>query len=263
MSESYRVTILGCGASSGLPMIGDKWGDCDPNNPKNRRTRCAAFITDDVTSLLIDPGPDLRQQCLDNNIQGADAILCTHMHADHTHGIDDIRGLNRIIQKPIDFYADAVSMADLNQRFGYAFKPLPEGHGFYRPVLTPHILEDGDIFQVGRFKIQAISVDHGFSKCLSFRIGNFAYTTDVKHLSDTAMDALQGIETWIVDCQALSEQYTHSHLAQTLSWIAEIKPKRAVLTHMGPQLDYQKTKDLCPAHVEPGYDGMKLEIKFH
>jgi phosphoribosyl 1,2-cyclic phosphate phosphodiesterase len=253
-----RVRILGCGGSGGVPLVGGVWGACDPAEPRNRRRRASILVEDGPTTLLIDTSPDLREQLLDAGTKRLDAVLFTHAHADHLHGIDDLRGMNRLMRANLPIYADARTLAGIAERFDYVFRPLEEGASFYKPTLTEHVI-DGP-FTVAGIDIVPFVQDHGFSKTLGFRIGGMGYSTDVVDLDETAFAALAGIELWIVDCLRYDPHPTHSHLEKTLSWIARIKPRHAVLTHMDVPLDYATLRGRLPAGVEPGYDGLTLEF---
>jgi phosphoribosyl 1,2-cyclic phosphate phosphodiesterase len=253
-----RVTVLGCGPSTGVPVIGGNWGRCNPDDPRNRRRRVSVLVEVGGVVILIDTSPDLREQLLDAGVSWIHAVVMTHAHADHLHGIDDLRSVNRLMRSAIPLYADARALAEIESRFGYVLKPIePPGH-FYKPTLVPHEI-------AGPFEIRGISVlpfvqDHGFGATLGFRIGGFAYSTDATELDDKAFAALDGIELWIVDCLRREPHPTHSHLAKTLSWIARVRPRRAVLTHMDQSLDYNELRSELPNGVEPGYDGLVIEI---
>ena len=257
-----RVTLLGTGGSAGVPMIGGEdgtgeWGACDPAEPRNRRTR-ASIVVESVqgTRLLVDTSPDMRTQLLACRVVSVDAILFTHAHADHVHGIDDLRAFNRAMGRPIPIWASAATHEDIRRRFAYAIDP-PQG-SFYRPTLIPHVFETK--FEAAGFDIIAFDQDHGFSRSTGFRIGDFAYSTDVVTLSDAAFDILAGIAVWIVDCVRIEPHVTHSHLARTLDWIARVKPRRAILTHMDGTLDFAELAKLLPPGVEPGRDGLVVEL---
>lgn len=253
-----RVTMLGCGGSGGVPLIGGRWGACDPADPRNRRRRVSLLVEHEGTSILVDTSPDLRAQLLDAEVQRLDAVLWTHAHADHVHGIDDLRAVNRLMRTMIDVHADPGTLACLQRRFAYAFGPPSEGAGFYKPCLRPHVI-DGP-FRVGAVDILPFVQDHGFSSTLGFRFGPVAYSTDAVALSEEAFAALAGIEVWIVDCLRYAPHPTHSHVEQTLAWIERVRPKRAILTHMDPDLDYATLAAQLPAGVEPGRDGLAIEV---
>jgi phosphoribosyl 1,2-cyclic phosphate phosphodiesterase len=253
-----RVTVLGCGPSTGVPVIGGNWGRCDPNDPRNRRRRVSVLVEICGVVILIDTSPDLREQLLDARVSWIDAVVMTHAHADHLHGIDDLRSVNRLMRSAIALYADAPNLAEIESRFGYVLKPVEQPGHFYKPTLVPHAI-------AGPFEIRGISVlpfvqDHGFSATLGFRIGGFAYSTDVTELDDNAFAVLEGVELWIVDCLRREPHPTHSHLAKTLSWIARVRPRRAVLTHMDQSLDYSELCAELPRGVEPGYDGLVIDL---
>jgi phosphoribosyl 1,2-cyclic phosphate phosphodiesterase len=255
-----RVTVLGCGPSWGVPRIGGEWGDCDPTDPRNRRRRVSVLVEEGGTTLLIDTSPDLREQLLDAGVRRIDAVLFTHAHADHLHGIDDLRSVNWLMRSGIPVFASAQALAEINQRFGYVFDTLKPDRpaAYYKPVLEPHAV-DGPFAAAG-IPIMPFVQDHGFSTTLGFRIGAMAYSTDVVELDEAAFAALRGVDLWIVDCIRRKPHVTHAHLEKTLQWIARVKPRRAVLTHMDESLDYATLRRELPAGVEPGYDGLVIEL---
>jgi phosphoribosyl 1,2-cyclic phosphate phosphodiesterase len=253
-----KATVLGCGPSWGVPAIGPDWGRCDPAEPRNYRRRCSLLVESRGAVLLIDTSPDLRQQLLDAGTARLDAVLLTHAHADHLHGIDDIRMINSLTGKPIPLYANAGTLAEVERRFGYATKPAVPGRPLYRPALTPH--EVIGPFSAAGMMVEPFVQSHGFSTTLGFRIGRLAYSTDVVELDDNAFRALAGTELWIVDCLRREPHPTHSHLAKTLAWIERVRPRRAVLTHMDQSLDYRALGAELPDGVEPGYDGLTIEL---
>jgi phosphoribosyl 1,2-cyclic phosphate phosphodiesterase len=255
-----RVTMLGCGPSWGVPRIGGEWGACDPRNPRNARRRVSVLVEEGGSVLLIDTSPDLRLQLLDARIRRIDAVLFTHAHADHLHGIDDLRSVNQLMGRPIPVFANEQSLNEIRRRFGYVFDPVkPARQSFYyKPVLEANVIEGP--FRAAGVEVTPFLQDHGFSTTLGFRIGAFAYSTDVLDLDEAAFAALAGIEIWIVDCIRRAPHPTHSHLAKTLGWIERARPRRAVLTHMEESLDYETLARELPAGVEPGYDGLVLEL---
>lgn len=255
-----RVTMLGSGPSWGVPRIGGDWGACDPSNAKNRRRRVSILVEEGGSVLLVDTSPDLREQLLDTGSTRVDAVLFTHCHADHTHGIDDVRSINRMMGKPLPIYADPFTMSELKARFRYIFSPIDEQAktAFYKPAVEPHEI-DGPFAAAGIAVVPFVQ-DHGFSRTLGFRFGRFAYSTDVLTLDEAAFEALAGVEVWIVDCIRRAPHPTHSHLARTLDWIARVKPRRAIFTHMDQSLDYASLQRELPPGVEPGYDGLVIEV---
>ncbi len=253
-----KVTILGCGASWGVPAIGPDWGRCDPADPRNRRRRGSLLVESRGRALLIDTSPDLREQLLDAGVARIDAVLLTHAHADHLHGIDDLRQVNQLIGKVIPFYGAAAALAEARQRFGYAFMPPTPGKPLYRPALTPH--EIAGPFVAAGMRVVPFLQDHGYSTTLGFRIGAVAYSTDVTTLDDNAFKTLDGTELWVVDCLRREPHATHSHVAKTLAWIERVRPRRAVLVHMDQSLDYRELAAELPEGVEPGRDGLVIEL---
>lgn len=253
-----KITILGCGGSGGVPTAGGDWGVCDPAEPRNTRLRPAILVEERGTVVLVDTGPDMRAQLLAAKIHKIDAILYTHHHADHTHGFDDIRYLNAVQKQPMPIFGDAFTIAEIQQRFAYAFEPRKAGT-FHRPLVVPQVIAEKP-FQVGALTVQPYLQDHGYCSSLGFRFGPFAYSTDVWRLDDTAFAALAGIEVWLVDALRDEPHPVHSHVAQTLDWIDRVKPRQAYLTHMNNQLDYRDLCDRLPPGVEPAYDGLIITI---
>jgi phosphoribosyl 1,2-cyclic phosphate phosphodiesterase len=255
-----RVTMLGCGPSWGVPRIGGEWGRCDPANPKNRRRRVSVLVEEGESVLLIDTSPDLREQLLAAAVRRIDAVLYTHAHADHLHGIDDLRSVNLLMQRAIPVYGSARDLDEIRRRFGYVFDAVKLGRqsAFYKPVLEPHAITGP--FTAAGVAVLPFAQDHGFTKTVGLRIGAFAYSTDVVALDEAAFAALAGVDLWIVDCIRRHPHVTHAHLEKTLQWVARVRPKRAVLTHMDESLDYDTLRRELPAGVEPGYDGLVIEL---
>ena len=254
-----RVTCLGSGSSGGVPLINGEWGACDPENPKNRRRRASALVEEEGRRLLIDTSPDLRVQMLDARVDSLDAVLFTHDHADHTHGLDDLRAF-AFRQGPIPAYMDGKTRKSLTERFGYAFASQNGSEGLYRAILADH--EIGlEPFEAGGFDVTPFLQDHGYGQTtLGYRIGDFAYSTDAVSLDEAAFQALSGVRVWFVDCLQEKTHPTHSHRAQTFEWIERVNPEQAVLIHMNHSLDYDGLKALCPTGVEPGYDGLAITL---
>ncbi|MEI6987252.1 MAG: MBL fold metallo-hydrolase [Rhodospirillaceae bacterium] len=256
-----RVTILGCGGSSGVPLIGNRWGACDATNPKNRRRRASILVEHADTIILIDTAPDLREQLIDALVTRIDAVLYTHDHADHCHGLDDLREINRMMLGPVPVYGLAETMDLLRQRFPYCFDPIKSGDYHYRPDLRAYTITGIDPFQIGSLKVIPFLQDHGFSRTLGYRFGNFAYSTDVLRLDEAAFTALDGITTWVVDCVREEPHPVHSHLDNTLDWVKRVTPLRTWLTHMSNSLDYETMRRQLPMGIEPAYDGLEIFIE--
>ncbi|MFO0388960.1 MAG: MBL fold metallo-hydrolase [Alphaproteobacteria bacterium] len=256
-----RVTMLGCGHSGGVPLIGCDCAVCTSKNPKNTRKRVSVLVEVNNINILIDTSPDLHQQALDNGINRVDAVLYTHDHADHTHGIDELRSFNYLSSKEIPVFSDKKTLDVLQQRFAYAFKEKPE-YVWFRPSLTPQLVNEEDVvdFEVMGVSVTAFKQGHGKLESLGFRIGDFAYSTDVDFIPEKSFEALVGVKVWIVDCLRETKSHSHSYLEQTLTWIERVKPSRAVLTHMSHEVEYEALKTQLPPHIEPGYDGLTMDI---
>jgi len=258
-----KITLLGCGASGGVPLIGCDCAVCTSSNPRNKRTRVSALIEHQGANILLDMSPDLRQQCLKANIKTVDAIICTHAHADHCHGIDDVRGLNFHKNGPLDLYTNEATLAELHTRFPYAFSPRDPAHGWYKPQFTTHVIrpDEAQVFEVKPgVSIRCFDQIHGRLNTIGLRIENVAYSVDVRNFREQFTQHLENLDLWVVDCLQFDPAPTHAHLALALEWIERFKPKRAILTHMSHVFDYDALKSQLPPHVEPAHDGMVIEI---
>lgn len=264
-----RFTILGCGSSGGVPRLGDvpggHWGACDPNEPKNNRRRCSLLVERigeaGTTRVLIDTSPDLRNQLLDAGIGSLDAVVYTHQHADHVHGLDDLRMVVYNMRRRLPVWADGATQDALISRFGYAFVQ-PDGSS-YPAILDLHTL-DGPVTIAGlggEITLKPFRVKHGNIDALGFRVGDLAYLPDVSEIYDESWPMLEGLKVWILDALRREPHPTHAHLARSLEWIKRAKPARAVLTNMHFDLDYQTVCVETPAHITAAYDGMVIDLK--
>ncbi|MBL4807116.1 MAG: MBL fold metallo-hydrolase [Rhodobacteraceae bacterium] len=264
MSAFLRYTILGCGSSAGVPRIGGDWGACDPKNPKNRRRRCSLLverITDKgITRVLIDTGPDLREQLLGADVGTLDGVVYTHSHADHLHGIDDLRVVVYNSKTRLQVYADGPTTNDLISRFGYVF--VQPKNSNYPPILDLNPI-DGPITiggAGGDITLEPFEVEHGRIDALGFRIGGLAYLPDVSTMPEDSWKTLEGLDIWVLDALRYAPHPTHINLDLALEWIAKVAPKRAILTNMHIDLDYATVDGEIPQNVSPAYDGLVLEL---
>lgn len=251
-----KVTILGCGSAGGVPSLSRGWGNCDPQNPRNRRLRPSILVEQGQSRLLVDTSPDCRQQLLDADVHRLDAVLYTHDHADHLHGIDDLREINRAMGTVLPLYAAPDTLEQIQQRFTYVLGTVEEGMSIYKPMLEPHAISGP--FRVGEIPVIPFEQDHGWCTTLGFRFGPIAYSTDVVNLSEEAFAALDGVKVWIVGCLCYRPHHTHAHLDKVLEWVKRVKPERAYLTHMPPILDYDILCGKLPPYVRPAHDGQVI-----
>ena len=260
----FRFTILGCGSSGGVPRLGGHWGDCDPGNPKNRRRRCSMLAErigpDGTTRVLIDTSPDMRSQLLDAGIGHLDGVVWTHAHADHVHGIDDLRMIVFNRRAMLDVWADDPTYARLREGFGYAFETPPGSS--YPPILRRHPL-DGPVEidgPGGPLPVLPVPVLHGSITALGLRIGGLCYMPDVSAIPDDALPALEGLDVWILDALRRTAHPTHLSYAQALDWIEQLRPARAILTDMHVDMDHATVEAETPPHVSAAFDGMVIEL---
>lgn len=260
----YLFTILGCGSSGGVPRLGGHWGDCDPSEPKNRRQRCSMLVEriteHGKTTVLIDSSPDLRNQLLNADVGKLDAVIYTHDHADHVHGIDDLRMIVFNMRKRLPIWADAATQETLRQRFGYTFEQVPGT--LYKPIFEMNDMT-GPVSITGNggtVTFDPFLVDHGPIQANGFRIGSLVYLPDISDMNDTAWDKVQNLDMWVVDALRREPHPTHSHLAKTLEWIDRAAPKKAVLTNMHNDLDYATVCAETPDHITAAFDGMQIRL---
>jgi len=267
-----RAIILGCGSSGGVPRVGGDWGVCDPNEPKNARTRSSLLIQKwkgdgepnpkACTNILIDTSPDLRVQLLREDIRHLDAVFYTHDHADQCHGIDDLRAIAYRMRAQIPTYMDASTKIDLFTRFRYCFE-MPEGRVHPAILALQDLLADGTISKVegpgGVVSLESLEVSHGPTPALGFLIDNkIAYIPDVWDISDKVIERLHGIACWIVDALRYTSHPTHAHADKTLSWLARAQVHSAVLTNLHIDMDYATLSAELPPMITAAYDGMQI-----
>ena len=253
-----KVRLLGCGTSSGVPRVGNDWGDCDPADPRNRRLRASILVEHRGARILVDTSPDLREQLLGAEVSDVAAVIWTHDHADHCHGIDDLRQLFHARGAPVAGYARPATRQSLAARFAYAF----EGKGGYPPVATLDDLPDE--LEVEGMTLGIVDQPHGsiVSAGIRFDAGgrSIGYSTDFNIFTEDMKKLFKGVDIWIVDALRRRPHPSHGHLAQVLGWIDEVQPGRAILTHMDQSMDYEGLARELPTHVEPGYDGMEVAL---
>ncbi|MDQ4087982.1 MAG: MBL fold metallo-hydrolase [Pseudomonadota bacterium] len=251
-----KLTILGCGTSFGVPRIGNDWGQCDPSEPRNRRRRVSILVEHEQTRILVDTGPDLREQLLDAGVAKLDAVIWTHDHADHCHGIDDLRGVFHSRGGPIQGYARTETLQSLRARFGYVF----EGKGGYPAIIDGQLLPDSLV--TGSIQVRAVDQPHGAITSAGLRFDaagrSIAYSTDFNALTEDMKTLFKGVDVWVVDALRRRPHPTHPHLAQSLEWIGTLQPGRAILTHMDNSMDYRTLTAELPDGVEPGFDGLEV-----
>ncbi len=261
---TLRFTILGCGSSGGVPRLGGHWGDCDPMNPKNRRTRCSMLVErltgDGTTRVLIDTSPNMREQLLAAGIGNLDGVVWTHSHADHTHGIDDLRMIVFNQRRMLDVWADDETFAALHARFRYAFE-TPPGSA-YPPILNRHVLAgpvtvDG---AGGPVTLNPIPVGHGEMEALGLRVGDLAYMPDINTIPESSAWLLEDLDVWVLDALRRTPHPSHLSYPEALAWFDKMQPKRGVLTNMHVDMDYATVSAETPDHIDPAFDGMVIEL---
>ena len=253
-----KVRILGCGTSAGVPRIGNDWGSVDPDEPRNRRSRVSILVSADDTNILVDTTPDMRAQLLEADVGDIDAVIWTHEHADHCHGIDDLRQIFHNRGSPVAGYAGERTLRSLRKRFDYVF----EGKWGYPASAEPNLLTDR--IEVGPIAVCAVEQPHGTITSTGLRFERdgrrVGYSTDFNDLTDDMVTLFEGLDLWIVDALRARPHPTHSHLERTLSYIERLRPTRAILTHMDNSMDYRSLLRELPPHVEPGFDGMEIAL---
>jgi phosphoribosyl 1,2-cyclic phosphate phosphodiesterase len=261
---SLEFTVLGCGSSGGVPRADGNWGDCDPADLRNRRSRCSLLVRrgkeQGATTVVIDTSPDFRLQCIAAEVRRIDALLYTHDHADQAHGIDDARAFFLHERRKIPAWMDTATHDSLTRRFRYVF----ETEGGYPAIMQPLVIPaHGVPWAVngpgGDIPVRTFDLEHGDIRAVGYRIGDVAYTPDVGGVPDESFEALAGLDIWIVDALRWTTHPSHSHVEQTLEWIARAKPRLAILTNMHIDLDYKTIATRLPPNVIPAFDGMTFE----
>lgn len=252
-----KLTLLGAGASGGVPYVTGEWGRCDPAEPKNRRRRASVLIEAEGARIVVDTGPDFREQFVDAGGGPIDGIVYTHAHADHVHGIDDVRGVNAMMRKQIPAFGFEECLEEIQRRFGYVFAPMDDKRGWFRPNLGVNAIEPGEL-QIGNAGLRLFEQDHGICRTIGIRCGDVGYSTDVVNLDEAAIDALKGVKTWIVGCLRREPHFVHAGLDQVCRWADRIGPERVILTHMNATMDYAELRAELPSWIEPGYDGLEV-----
>ena len=270
MAQAQRIvaTIMGCGSSGGVPRIGGHWGVCDPGNPKNRRSRCSLLVegysstSPDPTRIIIDTGCDLREQLLAAEVDRVEAVLYTHEHADHTHGIDDLRVLALNNRKRVDVYFSQEAANRIVPSFAYCFTAPPNSG--YPPLLNQHIIEAGEPLTIdgpgGEITIHPFRQDHGEIFSLGFRVHNFAYSCDLSGIPEESEPAVSGLDCWVLDALRPAPHPSHLSLSEALEHVERFRPRQAVLTNLHIDLDYAQTDAMTPDHVRPAYDGLQVDV---
>ena len=268
-TDTLHFTILGCASSGGVPRIGNDWGACDPNEPKNRRRRCSLLVrrrnANGETRVLIDTSPDLREQLLSAHVGALDGVLFTHEHADHIHGIDDLRAVYfNMGRKRVPVYANARTAEMLQSRFGYCF--ATPANSPYPPILELNLLLAGRAVAIsgagGPVVATPMELEHGIIRSYGFRIGNLAYTPDLNGIPEESLPLLENLDVWIVDAlrPGPKPHPTHFVLEEALKWIERLRPRRAILTNLHVLMDYATLKSQLPAHIEPAHDGLEITL---
>lgn len=252
-----KLRIMGAGSSAGVPYSNGDWGVCDPTDPKNARTRASVLFEGAGARVVVDTGPDFRAQYIAAGAGPLDAVIYTHAHADHVHGIDDVRAINASMKRQIPAYGFPECLDEIKRRFAYVFEEPEASRGWFRPSLGARPLEASEI-QCGGMDLRLFEQDHGVCRTIGVRVGDIAYSTDVVRLDAEAFEALRGVKQWVVGCLRREPHFVHAGLEQVLRWADKIGPDRVVLTHMNATMDYASLARELPRGIEPGYDGLVL-----
>jgi len=257
-----KITVLGCGSSMGTPAAGGFWGKCDPDEPKNMRTRASILVQSATTNLIVDPTVDLRTHLNRLNLKKIDGVIISHSHSDHVNGLDDLRAISYHANKPLDLYSNNETIDEIDRRWSYVFQPSGKGIGVYTEFMKKNPIENFGSFRVGDIEVQSFEQDHTTCTSLGFRFGKFAYSVDVAMLSQRSLKVLEGIETWIVDGASYHREtpLTHANLKSVIAWTERLKPKMTYLTVLSTHMDYKTLCDELPPHIRPAHDGMVIDM---
>ncbi len=256
-----KVTILGCGASLGTPAGGGFWGKCDPDEPKNHRTRASILVQSETTDVLVDTTVDLRTHLNRLNLKKMDGVLISHAHSDHVNGVDDLKVISYHSNKLIDIYSNSETLEEMDRRWPYLFRPKADG--IYVEFLKKNPIGNYQKFRIGDIDIESFEQDHKTCQSLGFRFGKLAYSVDVADLNAQSLAALHGIETWIVDAAAYEKEaiLTHANIQRIKKWVEILKPKMTYLTVLTTHMDYHTLCAELPPHIQPAYDGMVIDME--
>ncbi len=262
MKDNIKITVLGTGTSVGIPALGKLgWGNCDPSNPKNRRQRCSVLIQNDNTTILVDAGPDIKNQLIEHNIKKLDAVFITHQHSDHISGLDELRPFYFYNREKIQIYTNAETSEFLLTRFNYLFEKSESSQSYFSPPLELKHIEYFEELNVNDINIKSIKQNHGVIDTLGFIFNDkFGYCTDVVDFPDNSFNSLYNLKVLIITGLRESPHLAHAHFDLSFNWISKLKPEIAYLTHLSPESDHDVVTKLCPPNVYPAYDGLTIYI---
>lgn len=258
-----KITILGCGNSTGVPAAGNHWGACDPNEPKNRRSRASIAVQTEKTTIIVDTGPDFREQMNRADIKALDAVLYTHAHSDHINGVDDLRGIAQRNKKLVPVYGNAWTIAELQERWRYLFQG-DNYEGIYPPIVAPHVIENFHRpMTIGGITFTPFEQDHGSLKTVGYRFGDFGYSTDMSGLDAGTVETLKGIKVWVVDGCGYKNTASkvHATLEKIYALNRDIGAGKVYITSLSLAMDYETLSRELPSGYAPAFDGMAVEIK--
>ncbi|MCE9507178.1 MAG: MBL fold metallo-hydrolase [Alphaproteobacteria bacterium] len=256
-----KVTVLGCGASLGTPGAGGFWGKCDPGEIRNHRTRASILVQSETTNILVDATVDLRTHLNSVNLKSLDGVLISHAHSDHVNGLDDLRAISYHNNKLLDIYGNHETLEEMERRWPYLFRPMADG--IYVEFLKKNMIDNYQKLRIGDIDVESFEQDHMTCASLGFRFGKVAYSVDIAELSEQSLEALEGVETWIVDAAGYQREavLTHANIQRVKKWVERLKPKMTYLTVLSSHMDYKTLCDELPPHIRPAYDGMVIDTE--